>query len=333
MQQNSANSGKSATYEPYLGQLIEYVNANKTNPDAKYVWNMTWAYQGDHKSLAKLENGQETMYKSIVDTNQEVIVPNEAFVTVIPVGTAIQNARTSFLGDTLTKDGSHLNQLGEVIGGYTWYATFVGKPLDEIKLNKIPGGAEFTEDVKAVILESVNNALANPFEVTPSAITAGSQDEADDSSAILFSDCKDEAMADVTLGGDNATGKYYYFEKTGRTTYVLDPKSFIMQEVPATATKIELDLTYLNAKGQMLVYLNSVENQVYVNADKYDSGVDVLITMEKADGSWDITHSLNAEVVQASGTVTAGDKDVLYIGNGADTAEVYIDRIKIKVTE
>ena len=170
MQQSSGNSGLPDSYTPYLDQLIEYVNTNKTNPNAKLVWHMTWAYQGDstHKDFAKYANSQDVMYKCIMDTNKQVIVDHPAFSAIIPAGTAVQNARTSYLGDTLTSDGYHLNTLGEFIGGYVWYATFTGKTLEELQLKKIPGGISLSEDNQALILEAINNALINPFEVTES---------------------------------------------------------------------------------------------------------------------------------------------------------------------
>ena len=43
MQQGSGSSGKPDTYEPYLTNLIGWVNENKTNPDAKLYWHTTWA--------------------------------------------------------------------------------------------------------------------------------------------------------------------------------------------------------------------------------------------------------------------------------------------------
>lgn len=171
MQQSSGNSGLTDTYDPYLEQLIEYVNTYKTNPNAKLVWHMTWAYQQDNKQAAFVNYGssQDTMYQCIVYANETVILPNKAFSGFIPAGTAVQNARTSFIGDTLTKDGYHLNEIGELIGGYMWYATFVGKPLDGIKLDRIPGSIPLSDETRAVIAESVNNALKTPLAVTESA--------------------------------------------------------------------------------------------------------------------------------------------------------------------
>lgn len=172
MQQNSGNSGNAKSYDRTLDDLIIYVNENKTNPNAKLVWHMTWAYQQDstHSAFANYGNSQEIMYQAILQTVDQKILTNDHFCAVIPAGTAVQNARTSFLGDTLTKDGYHLNELGKVIGAYMWYATFTGKPLESIDLDSIPRGSTLRENEKAVILEAVNNALATPYEVTPSTV-------------------------------------------------------------------------------------------------------------------------------------------------------------------
>lgn len=171
MQQSSGKSGQPATYDVVLQEVIDYVNANKTNSNAKLVWHMTWAYQGDstHKDFAVYANSQDVMYKCIVDANKQKILTNDAFSAVIPAGTAIQNARTSYLGDNLTADGYHLNELGKIIATYTWYATLVEKTLDTVHLDKIPGSIPLDENLKNVIVESVNNALKDPFQVTQSA--------------------------------------------------------------------------------------------------------------------------------------------------------------------
>jgi len=170
MQQGSAGSGLVDTYDPYLDDLITYVNNNKTNPDAKLLWHMTWAYQGNstHKAFPTYGNSQQTMYYGIVNALQKVIDVKDAITMTIPVGTAVQNARTSFIGDTLTRDGHHLNDLGRVIASYTWYAALDGQPLYVINLDKVTDTLTLTEEQKAVIVESVNAAIATPQAVTNS---------------------------------------------------------------------------------------------------------------------------------------------------------------------
>lgn len=171
MQQSSPNSGLTDTYQPYLEQLVSFVNENKTNPDAKLYWHMTWAYQSDSTQVAfaRYANDQHTMYLGIVNALQKEVEPSNAFEKILPVGTAIQNARTSYMGDKLTRDGFHLSNMGRVIAAYTWYAVIDGQPLYAVNIDRADT-LKLTENDKRVIVEAVNAAIQNPYEVTKSTI-------------------------------------------------------------------------------------------------------------------------------------------------------------------
>lgn len=169
MQQGSPGSGLVDTYQPYLDKLIAYVNENKTNPDAKLVWHMTWAYQSNstHSAFPNYGNSQQTMYYGIVNALQKVIDQKQEFVMTIPVGTAVQNARTSYMGDTLTRDGYHLNEMARLLASYTWYAALSGRELDTLRIESI-STVNLTDSDREVIREAVNNAIATPQRVTSS---------------------------------------------------------------------------------------------------------------------------------------------------------------------
>lgn len=184
LQQGSPDSGVVDTYNEDIQKIIDYVNQNKTNPNAKFYWHMTWAYpQNSNQAVFLTEYGcdQMNMYNKIVGAVQEKVVTNTAFAGVLPSGTAIQNARTSYLGDHLNRDGYHLNDLGRVIAGYTWFSMLTGKTLDTIALEVVPsnllkstevmGDLTLTEGQRLVIAESAKNAIANPFTVTQSQYT------------------------------------------------------------------------------------------------------------------------------------------------------------------
>ena len=168
MQQGSAGSGFADTYQPYLDNLITYVNANKTNPEAKLLWHMTWAYQGNstHQAFPNYGSNQKTMYLSILDVLQKVIDPKEEITMTIPVGTAVQYARKTF-GDVLTRDGHHLNDLGRVIAAYTWYAALDGQELMTVNITNVTSSLTLTEEEKAGIAEAVRCAIANPQSKIP----------------------------------------------------------------------------------------------------------------------------------------------------------------------
>lgn len=129
LQQVSQNAGLYDTFFPYLPQLVDYVKQLATNPDMKLIFHMTWAYdkEANHPGFANYERDQLRMYDQIVETAQKVVTELEIPV-IVPSGTAIQNARTSTLGDTLCSDGFHLEHTyGRYTVACTWYEILTGK--------------------------------------------------------------------------------------------------------------------------------------------------------------------------------------------------------------
>lgn len=173
IQQSAHESSQVDTYKDYIDQLIEYVNKTKTNPNARYIWNMTWAFQNDTtEEVYNLYNrDQLKMYQSIVDAVNEKVVSRTDIAAISPTGTAIQNVRTSYIGDTLTRDTLHLNELGRIIAGYALYGALTDKPVESFDLPYKDGLPSLTDTDKALILEAVNAALEKPFEVTQSSYT------------------------------------------------------------------------------------------------------------------------------------------------------------------
>lgn len=171
LQQSAANGGMVESYGDHIDTLVSYVNENKANPDAKLVWNMTWAYQRGSKQevfLSRYGSNQQYMYEQIVSATRQKVEPREDIAAIIPTGTAIQNARSGHFGDNLTVDTYHLNSMGKVIAGYTLFATLTGKPLSEVHLKQISGSdiigvQQLTEADRQGIQAAVNAALENPF--------------------------------------------------------------------------------------------------------------------------------------------------------------------------
>lgn len=168
MQQASHDSGMTETYKT-LPELIAFVRAN-VKKGVKLAWNMTWAYQQDttHLGFVNYANDQKTMYESILNAVKTCVLPTQEFSMLFPVGTAVQNARTSYLGDTLTRDGFHLSiPYGRYIAALTWGRVLTGKSVEGIAY--APEGVD--ENLKAIAIESVENAVKSPFEVTQSSFT------------------------------------------------------------------------------------------------------------------------------------------------------------------
>ena len=170
LQQVSGLSGIKETYDEKIDYILNYVKQNVKNKDVKFAWHMTWAYENnaDHPDFPKYDNNQFTMYNKIIQTVQEKICSNKNFDFVIPSGTAIQNARSSYVGDTFTNDGFHLENLGEFIAGMTFIQTLTNWDYSLMNLDLIPYKFNRYLDV---VKEAVSNAVKKPFEVTKSIYT------------------------------------------------------------------------------------------------------------------------------------------------------------------
>ena len=200
IQQVSQNSGMPDTFAN-LQNILDYVNANKKKADAKVYWHMTWAYQQDssHNGFANYGFKQDKMYEAITNAVKEGILKNDSIDGFIPSGTTIQNLRTSYLGDTLTRDGYHLsNGLGRYAAAMTWAKILGGGSIDDI--DWVP--KSFADDITphlAAIKEAVNNAAANPLEVTKSKFTTNPNPKPEEPKlpTVVTDTSKTEALTDA----------------------------------------------------------------------------------------------------------------------------------------
>ncbi len=169
LQQASGESGVADTYDEDLDYMISYVK--NLAPGAKLVWHMTWAYQqgAEHKDFPRYDNDQMTMYNAIVSAVKNKIVANGSFDLIVPNGTAVQNGRTSLLGDTTTRDGYHMSKdYGRYLTGLMVVKTVTGLPVDDVAYR--PTGVDEFE--QRIAIDAVNKAADNPYAVTKSAYPA-----------------------------------------------------------------------------------------------------------------------------------------------------------------
>ena len=164
LQQNSGSSGRASTYGN-IDNVFQYIKNQQ--PDAKIFWHMTWAYQQDTPStaFANYDSNQLTMYNAITSAVAEKIVGNGYVDGIIPSGTAIQNVRTSYIGDIMTRDGNHLSYShGRYTAAMTWFAALTGGDPDAITWvpTKYP---ELADDLP-VIRQSVKDAIKHPLAIT-----------------------------------------------------------------------------------------------------------------------------------------------------------------------
>ena len=167
LQQASPFSGQFEAYEQPLPVLYRYIDS-VTAGNVKYIWHQTWAYAptATHPGFANYDRDQHTMYKAIMSASERVheLMPLDVLV---PSGTAIQNARTSFLGHDLTRDGYHLDlHIGRFIAACTWFESLFGLQAPVAAYR--PEGVSEAE--AAVAREAAHAAVTQPFSVTAIAL-------------------------------------------------------------------------------------------------------------------------------------------------------------------
>ena len=157
-----------------MGEITDWIKANATNADVKIDYHMIWAFSEGCNlwSYTYHDYDQMTMYNNIVNITQQKVQNHEDINRVIPSATAIQNARSSFMGDNFNmpdatqggSDGYHLNDDGDYVAALTWYCHYSG---DNANIMAGYTGVLTTDEFLAVA-EAVNNAIDIPYAVTES---------------------------------------------------------------------------------------------------------------------------------------------------------------------
>lgn len=164
-QQASSYSGQYKTFVEPLPALYNYVKERATSPQVKYILHQTWAYakNSTHGGFANYDKDQQTMYKAIVKTYNQAkdLIPAEL---IVPAGTAIQNGRTSVIGDNFNRDGYHLDlNIGRYTASCTWFEAIFGESV----IGNTFKPAALTDYETEIAQHGAHLAVLNPDAVTP----------------------------------------------------------------------------------------------------------------------------------------------------------------------
>lgn len=162
LQQASGKSGKYDTYTA-LPRLISSITAKV--PEATMIWHQTWAYasSSNHESFPAYNSDQMTMYDAIVSAARKAMADNSELKLIIPSGTAIQNARTAYVGDIFNRDGYHLEvTYGRYTAACTWFEALFG--IDVTTTTYAP--STVSDEMAAIARLAAHRAVANPHQVT-----------------------------------------------------------------------------------------------------------------------------------------------------------------------
>lgn len=163
-QQASSYSGQYQTFVEPLSALYDYVKGRATNPQVKYILHQTWAYPQNTtaSAFARYGNDQETMYAAIVDAYIQAKGLINADL-IVPAGTAIQNGRTSVVGDNFHRDASHLDlHIGRYTASAAWFEAIFGESV----IGNTYKPAALSDDETKIAQHAAHYAVSKPHEVT-----------------------------------------------------------------------------------------------------------------------------------------------------------------------
>lgn len=165
-------------YAPYLND-----DSPLKNPDPK-----SWRTQ--HESWYGGADGkydQNQMYKKVIEKVQKYLIDTTEFLgenyfdMMISSVTAVEYAQDvcGMAQDQMYRDYTHLSDYGRLLVAYQWYAQLMGlEMIETVKVDALPANLHqdksmypampdytITQEMKDVIIQSVNWTLAHPYEL------------------------------------------------------------------------------------------------------------------------------------------------------------------------
>ena len=171
-QQASAEIGRPTSYGN-LSNLVSEVRS-LTGTNTRNYWYQTWAYDHDYMDFydyySYFNNDQDAMFAAINTCYQNQVAPLGLFEKTVFAGTAVQNLRTSYMGDTFTRDGKHMSSVhGRYLLGLNFISNVLNIDLDLCPCSYV--APEISESFIAPAYESVRNARNHPYVATQSIYT------------------------------------------------------------------------------------------------------------------------------------------------------------------
>lgn len=165
IQSDHDSAGIYRSYVPYMEHLIDFVHLHCSNPDVKIGFYMTWPYDAGstYSGFNIYGKNQQAMYDSIINAAQQVMANHPELELLIPCGTAVQNCRTSYIGERMNRDGYHLNyNHGRYVAALCWYEVIFNKSALEVTWKP----SSITDYCADMCRHAVHAAIETPYAVT-----------------------------------------------------------------------------------------------------------------------------------------------------------------------
>lgn len=163
-QQGGGLYGKAESHYPYLDNLLEYIAKYLEKGSYRTGYQQNWSFPKSctAKRFDMYDRDQDKMFKACLDCARE-LKKKSSLDLIIPTGTAIQNGRQSFLGDTFNRDWGHLSlTYGRYTAACTWFEKISG--LDVRENNYRPETID--EGTALICRNAAHEAVLRPKRVT-----------------------------------------------------------------------------------------------------------------------------------------------------------------------
>lgn len=155
LQQESSKAINFNTFNPWLSRIINYIKQDCSNTEVALGWQMAWSYWSNYGNAPKGKERYELICSAI-----KTQIKKNGIDIIIPIGTAIENARMSSLQTKhdLTRDGTHLCfGAGRYIASCIWYETLIAPVFGKSILH--------TYVIHSITDEEKNSSLFETVEV------------------------------------------------------------------------------------------------------------------------------------------------------------------------
>ena len=163
LQQISSNSRKPSFIND-MNTLMDYCFEHCSNKNVKFLYNMPFAYANlaPETIVETFWDGSPLkMYQNIAEVTRDYVSKVERIETVIPMGTAAQNA-ASVIGDNeIHRDALHMNDFGRFVIGHAFVSKITGHDVAEMTFT-----GSYETKMKDLALKASELALLNPYEVS-----------------------------------------------------------------------------------------------------------------------------------------------------------------------
>lgn len=149
-------------YNEYLPKVIEYIKSWASNPHLKILIHQPWAYRSDATAHGFITYNYDQL-KMFNQITSSINTSKPLTSKIVPIGTAIQNGRTTYLGESVVNGDIDLNaRSGQVIAALTWYETLFNVDVSKIDMT-IPGTSEYASNL---FKQTAHSAVVNSSQIT-----------------------------------------------------------------------------------------------------------------------------------------------------------------------